>query len=151
MNDRLRHSSFQGAALHNSKPACTAAAMALILACAQSPAEYPQTYRLVGLEDRPSLPVDLGEDRGCLGALVSGHIELGRDSYSSVFMLHRLCPGETPGTPEVTSEGDWEWTHRDSVVFRNQAGELTGRGRLAGDSLTITGPLHSLLFLRSAR
>jgi hypothetical protein len=122
-----------------------------MIACAQSPAEYPRTYQLVGLEDRPSLPVDLGEDRGCLGALAGGHIELERDSYSSVFTLHRLCPGQTPATPEVTSEGVWERIHTDSVVFRNQAGELTGRGRLAGDSLTITGPLHTLLFLRAAR
>lgn len=129
--------------------AVAALGAAIIPACSPLPdgdADVEE-FRLIGTTRQP-IPVTLSEDPPCTVRLVDGWVRLDLDgTYGSHYQIVRVCPdGSTPmrdpgGTGEYRMSGE-------SIEFL-EAGTTTGVGRLAGDTIIIRGPIHTLLFVRT--
>jgi len=124
-----------------------AGAAAILLACADRPAVPDATYRLVAHQGGP-IPFLLQSNDNCYHMLKGGAVVLGSNSrYVSSFDIEKACPGQEFQARPMGARGEFRLIG-DSLLFEDSAGTVIGRGSMAGDTLRVTGPLHTLIYLK---
>lgn len=103
---------------------------------------------------RSALPAVLAQEEGCLVQLTGGTLVLQPDSqYSSVLLIERACAPDAAYTDTLirdSSAGRFR-LQDDSIHFTYPTGTAAGAGLAGGDSLSVTGPLHTLIYRRQPR
>jgi len=90
--------------------------------------------------------LDGGDD--CYHLLKTGDVRISRGSrYVSTFGIEKACPGKGIEQRSIGASGRYD-SDGDSLIFHDSAGAVIGRGTMAGDTLKVTGPLHTLIYLK---
>ena len=116
--------------------------------CASENGALTGNYKLIGTVAGP-LPLVLQYEGICPVNLLSGSLAFRDDRYDSAFRIVRDCPEGTdsvmpdPGARNVMYE-----VEGDTIIFRNEEGGAAGMGIRKGDTLTITGPQYTLIYVR---
>ena len=133
----------------NCKLGWTAVVVAAILCGCESGDQLSGDYKLVGSINN-KLPLLLMNDGECAVNLDSGSVAF-RDEfkYDTRYRIVRKCPTRPDSImPDPGArEGSYE-LRGDTLAFRDQTGAFAGIGFRNGDTLKITGELHTLVYVR---
>ena len=132
----------------NLKQGCAAALAAIALHGCDRTETVSGEYKLIGSVNS-GLPVLLQYDGDCAVNLESGTLTFRADKYDSGFRIVRDCPAAGDSImPDPGAHGGTFELHGDTLKFLNDTGNFAGIGIRKGDTLTITGTQHTLVYTR---
>jgi hypothetical protein len=124
------------------------AALCIVAAVASSCERRPRDgrYELVYVDRKP-VPETLTYQNNCVIVMMSGYVEVEKQTFISHYQIDRNCADGTHHLPDPGTPGKFV-VQSSNLTFTDGRGVTTGHGSFRGDTLTVQGPLHELRFIR---